>query len=758
MVRQTAQDLPDTLKAYTSHGLTIRSSTSGKNVYLDCPFCDGQGKFSVLVSDGRWRCVRCNIGVKKDSPNGGGNIIGFLKLLWENGKVEQTEYADLTKDRGLLYGDTLKRWGVRRSIATGEWLIPGHSPEGKLQQIYRYVTKSDGKKILLATPGIGHQLHGMHLYDQTKPTVYITEGPWDAKCLWEVLKSARQSDRGDLLWTESEKGSLLEEINVIAVPGAGVFNDKWLQMFHNKRVVFFYDNDHPKKNKKTGSIIEPVGYASMRRAAQLLAGSDHPPSEIVILKWGNETTPEYDPTLPSGYDLRDYFAQGKTIADRVALLGPLFDKAAPMPDEWVPGRTVTAKSTGGVEIECLTCTDWKTLTTAWRKAMKWTDGLECGLATMLAVVTSTKSVGDQLWAKVIGPPSSGKTTLAEALAVNRQYTRAISTFTGLYSGYKTDKEGSEDKSLMAQIKDMTLIVKDGDTLLQQKDLPKILAELRDAYDGNTRTYFKNGTGREYENHRITFLLLGTGGLKALDSSELGERYLECKIMDEIDDELEREIMKRNALKAVRNVRSQANGTAESNHDPVMLKAYQLTGGYVRYLRENAERLLKALEIPDWALDTCTDLALFVAHMRARPSKKQEEVVEREMATRLQTQLIRLATCMSVAMSKKAIDDQVMTRVRKIALDTARGKTMLIAEYLYACGEEGSYVTGIAYNIHDTDIKTKPIIQFLRRLKVLEPVTQATTRTRVSSRVKWRLTDKFKTIYEACVKPDGRHTV
>jgi hypothetical protein len=752
-------DLPATLKPYAAHGIKIEyKDTSTKNIYCDCPFCGKPKKFSIKVDDGQWRCVACNEGsTDKGKQFKGGNVYTFLRLLWGVSSKEaglgkqQKSLLALTKDRGLLLEDTLIKWGVCQSISSGDILFPGYGVDGKVHQLYRYLlNKQSGKRALMATPELAHQLHGVNLYKPHKSTIYLTEGPWDAATLYEVLKSTKVTEKGELKYTGNEDVSLLADINVLAVPGCGVFNEKWLPLFAGKRVVLMYDNDHPKTNPKTNQVIPPVGYESMKRVAQLLGKADDPPAEITYLKWPEDDDKDHNPDLASGYDLRDYFGQATTMPDRIKLIGPLLDKITPIPPEWIPGRSPEVAEHGGTDLECKTCHDWKTLLNAWRKAIKWTPGAGFAMPVSLATVVSTLAQGDQLWVKVVGPASCGKTTLVEAIAVSKKYAKSVSVFTGLHSGYKTDKSGDEDNSLLPQIKGKTLIIKDADTLMKQSNRDKIMSELRDLYDGKTSTFYKNKIAREYNNQRTTLLMCGTASIRSMDSSELGERFLDVVMMDGIDDDLEDEILRRATRKAHRNMKLEVNGLVETAHDPNMLYAYQLTGGYVEYLRSNAQRLLSQIQTSEEALDEIIKYAKLVAHLRARPSKSQDEIAEREMATRLSGQLTRLADCLAVVLNRKEVDDEVMAIVKKVALDTARGKTMEIAGFLYDCGKDGAELPGVITITGSTDARTTQLLQFLRKIKVVETCVVKVTKRKVSSRIRWRLTDRFRKLYEYCV--------
>lgn len=415
----------------------------------------------------------------------------------------------------------------------------------------------------------------------------------------------------------------------------------------------------------------------------------------------------------------------KPIEARIKSFKLLLDRLRPVPESWLGKGGASAKSLGVsiTELAPIPCSNWSDLEGAWRKALKWTDGLSCGLSVMLASVTSTRAVGDQLWVKIQSPASTGKSDLCEALAVNTRYVLAKSTIRGFHSGWREGRAGNgeeqEDNSLVAQVRNKTLVTKDGDTLLQSPNLPQILAEGRDLYDSVSRSHYRNNMGRDYKGVRFTWILAGTASLKQIDQSELGERFLDCVIMDKIDDELEDDILWRVANRAERNLSLESDDSSpESQYDPDKLEAMCLTGGYIDYLRINATELLSAVYSSDEALRLCTRYAKFVAFMRARPSKSQEEVSEREMAARLTTQHIRLAKCLAVVLNRTELDNEVMRRVRKVALDTARGPVLDLTRYLFG-KPNGVESTAIEIHLAYTADKTKSLLRFLRQIEVVQ---------------------------------------
>ena len=306
------------------------------------------------------------------------------------------------------------------------------------------------------------------------------------------------------------------------------------------------------------------------------------------------------------------------INARLVRLGKLLCLCQPVPPAWlgsVPGAS--AGPVSGGELTSLPCRSYHTLIMAWKKALKWTVGLDCALSVMAATCASTKIVGDQLWVKIMAPASTGKSTLCEAVNISK-YVVSKSTIRGFHSGYQ-QSEG-EDNSLITKLRDMTLVIKDGDTLLQAPNLGQILAEGRDIYDRTGRSDYRNKAGKDHSGVNMTWILCGTASLRYIDSSELGQRFLDCVIMEGIDDDFEDEILWRVANRVDRNMAVEADGSVEATYEPELAYAMRLTGGYIDYLRENAADLLSQVTIDEKALRKCTRLGKFVAFMRARPSK------------------------------------------------------------------------------------------------------------------------------------------
>ena len=282
---------PDGVRPYLFHGLDLAWSDNDTHAIGDCPLCGGEDKFGVNIKTSQYKCWSC----------GTGNAQKFMGTLHELANTEPSKLKSLQENRGIKWLDTLVLWEIVLSPFTGEALVPGYNvSDRKIGQLYRYTRTPKGMK-LLGTPTIGHKMFGLHLYDSPKSKVYLCEGPWDAIVLWEFLKSTKETDDG-LQRTASIEMSLLVDANVLAVPGCNVFKHSWSKWFEDKDVFICFDNDHPKKNLKTGKKIQPASLQGIKRVTGILSSSKNPPNSIQYIRWGKD---DFDLSLPSGTDLRD---------------------------------------------------------------------------------------------------------------------------------------------------------------------------------------------------------------------------------------------------------------------------------------------------------------------------------------------------------------------------------------------------------------------------------------------------------------------
>lgn len=804
--KPTGTDIPDTLKPYVFNGVDLTTGSKGKEALGECPFCGVEDKFHVNLATGKARCWYCSIDEGKKKSKGGINKHSFVRLLHKKA-TQETRSKDLVKlgeERGID-PEALKAWGWAKHPILDNWCIPGYNQKGVMCNLYRWVRvrgKDDQwERRLLPTPTMGHHLFGMNLFDETADETYICEGPWDGPALWQSMGS-HKFGKTRLLRTKHRDRSLLQRVNVLAMPGIQSFVEGWCEIFDGVHTVFMFDNDHPKhrcakcretypyvdgdgdkrtkcpKCKSKLTVIAPAAFQAVQRCSGIVGKVT---DRVSYLSWGPQG---YTTSLPSGTDVRDCLVgAGIMLADADApkarkrgkgadkgqkapgvaaeRLQALLAMVEPVPDAWRQKATQGLRTGTDTAQDASTlpaCTRWRDLVLAWRKAFKFTPGLNNALAVMLASITSVKCVGDQLWVKVIGPASCGKSTLCEAVSTNADYVLAKSTIRGFHSGFKTGGDEKEDNSLLTLLRDKTLVTKDGDTLLQSPNLNQILSEGRDIYDTVSRSHYRNKMGKDYKNLRMTWLLCGTSSLRSIDSSELGERFLDCVIMEGIDDDFEDEVLTRIAKRAKRNmgITWGHEGSGEGGgFDPLLVEAQKLTGGYINYLRQNAQELLSAVDVSNEDLYRLTRLAKFIAFMRARPSKHHDENAEREFGGRLTEQVTRLAMCLAVVLNKEEVDDDVMKRVLQVTMDTARGRSYDMAQQLYE-SEYGLEAKPLSIFIGWGERATRGMLRFLRDIGVVE-IGRAKPKKGIkksTAKTFFHLATNFRKLYREVHYPDG----
>ena len=686
---------PDRLRSYTFHGTAL--ALRGGQAVGDCPFCGCEGNFSVEVATGRWRCWVCGGG----QASGGGNPLIFLRLLHEqaaaaapaghsgagapgrrpDGRSPAQGGPDATcavlggpaafpaavaRDRRLLDAATPVAWGVAPA-ADGSWLVPGYSAEGRLDQLYRRTRLQDREEWvwrLLPTPGVWPEgkVHALHLprddFDPSRRDIVVCEGPWDGMALWEVW--GRDGD-----------------VNIVAVPGCNVWRDEWSALCRGKRVTIMFDSDHPRQY--VPGRTSRAGRDGAERVAKRLSGIA---ASVHWLRWGEDG---YDPTRPSGWDVRDHLTESAgDLEQRRAALSALILKVQPVPVEWCASHLSNgaASRSGPANVEPDHCDAWRKCEAAWREALEWRCDLSDVLSVMLAVAASTDRAGDnQLFLQVIGDPGSAKTRMCKGLLVSARC-KLILHLKSFHSGWRG--EDGKDCSLVSRINGLCLVTPEADALSLGLSWEQLNSQMRQIFDGDSgHTYGNSSDDVHYRGLRSPWIQAGTPALMDKDQSRLGDRFLRVRI-GEPTEQTKQAIL----LRSLRNERAAvletSNGTEASIISPKLRRAYALTGGYVDWLRANVEEQICSVEMDGTAEQWCVDLAILTADMRARPNmdpKKHEVHHSKELPSRLVGQFGRLALCLAVVQNKRSVDAEVLRIVRKVALDTAHGHSLNIAQWL-----------------------------------------------------------------------------
>lgn len=735
-------DIPRNLRPYIFHGLDLVDAPDGETKG-DCPFCGNDNSFYVNIEKGTAHCWSCTI--SSETEKGGCNPVTFLRRLWtDSDKRTNGETTEFAKERGLLYPDTLTHWGVVRSTISRDWLIPGYNLEGALCQLYRRL-RTHERYELRPTPTLPHQMHGLPLFDKKKNTIYLHESWGNALAFWEIARNCKLEDGA--LTTATEAHSLLKNANVLAVANCGAVGEpfaKFLSLFAGKRVVLMFDNDHPKNNSPDGA-----GLAATKRAVKLLLNAEKPPKSIEFLSWGADG---WHPDLADGYDVRDHLT-GDTLEERIKALDTLLKFCVPIPEQWKVAAEKPSPPKGASEIEPKPCSSWLALKSAMRNAWEWRTQLDEVLSVMCAVALSTPAPGDQLFLQLIGDAGSAKTKLAEAMLTSK-HCYPLEHLTGFHSGWK-DSSG-DDYSLLSRINGKCLITPEGDVMMSSPQFTQIMSQQRRIFDGTSGASFKNRKeDLRWTNLRTPWIICGTPALMDTDQSRLGDRFL--RIVIDAPTDLEKSII----LKKVRHTafamlqQQHTNGEAGSSMSGDMLEAYRLTGGYVDWLWVNGPSKLNeviAATDQEYVGHYCERFAEFTADMRARPNrdeKKEETTDTKELPTRLTHQFIRLACCVAVVLNRPRVDDDCLARVRKVAIDTGRGRTLDLIRQLARIGPDGSTKNELAIATCQDANKEEKLLKFLARplIRVVERFSKER-----SNQHWWRLSPRFLDLYKEVVQP------
>lgn len=362
----------------------------------------------------------------------------------------------------------------------------------------------------------------------------------------------------------------------------------------------------------------------------------------------------------------------------------LLSRIKPAPEEWFTDVATSPKSDSDPlekkKLDPLPCSSWKELLEAWEGAMPgtWTTDLDTTLSIMLATAMSTMLLEEQIWLRLISVAGSAKSTLCEALSVS-EYTHPMGMFTGLHSGM--DKNG-EDTSIIPRINTRTMIINEGDMLLKCPQKDQFNAQLRDLYTGVARCHYRNGKEITYGGLRTSVILAGTPAIRELNKSALGDRFLDCEVFTETNTSRKRQLVLTVLKKKRKNMLVQSNCDARSQGNPEMVRAFQMTGGYLNWLRETGINRLEEIEsrMPLSMDAEFESLGQLVAWMRTRPHGGEEDRTEAELHIRLGAQLQKLALCTAVTMNRD-VDEEVLRRTAKVAKDTSYGTTFNIARVL-----------------------------------------------------------------------------
>ena len=404
------------------------------------------------------------------------------------------------------------------------------------------------------------------------------------------------------------------------------------------------------------------------------------------------------------------------LPERLLKVQQILEWLVPVPKAWIeaPKEGKVAKES----LESMPCESYEDLIDTWKKALRWRSHMDDVLSVMLAVVTSTVQQGDQLFLMVIGDPGGGKTRFCDGMLISK-HCHQLEYLTGFFSGMK-DEEGN-DYSLINRVNRKCMITPEGDIMMSNPNFVQIMAQQRRIFDGTGGATYKNlKEDRAYKGLRTPWIIAGTPAMMERDQASLGDRFLKVYMEPPMQNE-RKKILRQISRAALEAVAVTADGEKVVGHK--MQAGYQKTGGDIDWLRDNTDLLAK-VQVLEEHIEQCEDMAEFIAFMRARPSKEEEGSAGKEEPNRLNHQFIRLMCCLTVVLNKTKVDDDIMRRVKKVAMDTGRGPVLNLVRHIYDMSELYTTSTTLSIKLDMKEETVKKYLRFLKKIGVIQLATDA----------------------------------
>lgn len=285
----------------------------------------------------------------------------------------------------------------------------------------------------------------------------------------------------------------------------------------------------------------------------------------------------------------------------------------------------------------------------------------------LAVYKSHDIPGDPLWAIMIDASGGGKTELLRALRTQpKAYFLSSLTEKSLVSGYRDPKNPKKDPSLLPELDEKIVIIKDLAPLLGMKAESRsaVIAGLRDAYDGFT-DQGRGNLGRISYQARFTLLAASTLAIERTDSveQELGERFIKFRARGHGD--------KDKVRKAISNI---------GEDSPMRL---DIEGAISKFLAQ--ERVAIKEKIPPTLREPLADLCDFTARTRSHVPRDRNGTIQYiprpEVGTRLGKELGKLLLALATVRGKPEPDQSDFDTVVRVAEDCLPPNRMAVLNAL-----------------------------------------------------------------------------
>lgn len=612
------------------HGVNFSKKTDSQWMG-DCPFCEKANHFYVNPTEGDkqwcWDCKSGDCGLR-------GNLYTFLNKLHEKWLDATTPeaYEMLSEVRGGIPPLAFKRASLVFDFDQACWLLPHFNVKGSVINLKKWYPHSQangyGKPHLIGTPGCPQQLYGLESLESSGP-IYLCEGEWDVIALRWLLTKVSSKD----------PTLVPRNFSILGVPGAAVFKQHWDDHFENRPSILIYDHDK-------------AGRDGLERAFKRIS---HRTKNILYLSWPEDTTDKYD--------LRDFICDRlKENKPPTAIYREFVELLSGDRSEYSEVSDIITPSSS---VERIPVADFKEVVDSFKSCMHVDSNFVDALTIATASVISVRIPGDPIWMFIVGPASSGKTTLVESFLGSPEYCEGVSKLsaTALISGFR----GNSDCSFLPKLNGKALIIKDYTAI---KKMPSSVQEelyglLRDIYDGHCKIPYGNNTIRDYSNIRFSSVAAVTDIIHGDNRATLGERFLKTELLgDDFDPN--------------KQIRAAIEGTTHKQERMKFLQGVMLS-----FLDKKVDPTNLPL-VPQWAKDRLVGLSQVVGHLRGQVDREQGILKYRpraEVGARIASQLIRLGLSISYVFTKPEVDERTYFLMEKVALDTAIGFNLEIVTLL-----------------------------------------------------------------------------
>jgi hypothetical protein len=292
------------------------------------------------------------------------------------------------------------------------------------------------------------------------------------------------------------------------------------------------------------------------------------------------------------------------------------------------------------------------------------------LDVIFGTVIANRLDSKPVWLYVVGPPSSGKTEILQAIQSDSIiHVSRLGQYSLISFYVERDGDGKptgSDKSLLPMLDGKTMIIKDFTAMINERreTLMTVAGNLRDAYDGASSR--SSGTG--YINIKSKFGLIAAV-TNIIDRhrgilAELGERFLTYRCPEIEEDE------------ATERCWRVSERPAASSKEAEMQAAAKAV----------LSQPLHKVVLSDSFRSRIIDTAQYVARARCEITRdrqnKEAEIPTPEIATRLTRQLCDLATGIAIVKNRRYISHDVERIVHKVALDCLTLKRLRLLKVLY----------------------------------------------------------------------------